>query len=262
MADEQHPTEAELVRGLPIKQDPAAKPVILNPNLPTMEQKGAVKTVLRNTLLPLMGAGRSVPAAGANLMAAVSAQGSAPAGPPERPQEPKGTASAAAAEDGYVRLDVHFENGKLAVTGLKEVPGPLAVPSTVTRGYAYEVLLDGQQIALGSVPDVGVQRAFANRDVPDPQGKHFFINVPTFDFAVRVPRGYLHTANLPKLAIVLHRVEDAPDRFTTLSPLAQQPGVKTTEISRIAGVRLDELAPPVRPAFEKIVNELDQLHQH
>lgn len=38
---------------------------------------------------------------------------------------------------------------------MKEVPGLLGLPSAVTRGYAYEVLIDDQQVALGSVPDVG-----------------------------------------------------------------------------------------------------------
>ncbi|HEY5339740.1 MAG TPA: hypothetical protein VIK27_01825 [Candidatus Aquilonibacter sp.] len=262
MADEQHPIGHEAARGLPIKQDQTAEPVILDPHLPAMEKTGAVKTVLRNTLQPLMGAGSAVPGNGEKLMPALPGQPAPSGGLPAKPQEAKAAATGAAAEDGYVRLDVHFENGKLTVAGLKQVPGPLAIASAVIRGYAYEVLLEGQQVALGSVPDVGVRRAFANRDVAGPQGKHFFFNVPDFDFAVRFPRSFLHTTNLPKLAIVLHRVEDAPDRLTTLAPLAQQTGVKTTEIARLAGLQVDEIAPVARPAFEKLVNEMDRLHEH
>jgi hypothetical protein len=258
MPDEKDLRAEQPLRGLPTKQDPAAEPVILAPHLPAMEKVGAVKTVLRNTLLPLMGAGGMQSSGGQGTMAAVPARIEEPVALSGKAQEPKVIGESSAAGDGYVRLDVHVENGKLSLVGIKQVPGPLALPSTLIRGYAYEILLDAQQVALGSVPDVGVQRAFANRDVPDPQGKHFFIKVPTFDFAARIPRGYLVSANLPKLTVVLHNVEDAPDRFTTLAPLQQQTGVKTTEIGRMAGVSLENLPAAVRPALERIVNELDK----
>jgi hypothetical protein len=156
-------------------------------------------------------------------------------------------------------LEVHVENRKLSVTGVKQVAGPLSFPNAVIHGYVYEVLLDDQQIALGSLPDVGVRRAFANRDVPDPQGKHFFVDVPTFDFSVRIPKGHLVTANLGKLNIVLHKVEDAPDRFTSLAPLQKQPGVKTYEVGRLAGIKLDEVSPAVRSTLEQILEEADKL---
>jgi hypothetical protein len=96
-------------------------------------------------------------------------------------------------------VDVHVEHGKLSITGVRQVPGPLAIPSAAIHANAYEVTLDDQQIALGSLPDLGVRRAFANRDVPDPQGKHYIIDVPRFDFAARIPEGHLATVNLPKL---------------------------------------------------------------
>jgi hypothetical protein len=151
------------------------------------------------------------------------------------------------------------ENGKLSVTGIRQVPGPLAMPSAVIHGYAYEVLLNDQQVGLGSLPDVGVRRAFANRDVPEPQGKHFLIDVPTFDFAARIPKGYLVIANLPKLNIVLHKVDEAPDRFISLAPLQKQPGVKATEVGRLAGIKVEELSPAVRPNLERILSEANKL---
>jgi hypothetical protein len=154
---------------------------------------------------------------------------------------------------------VHVDNGKLSITDAGQVPGPLAMPSAVIHGYAYEVLLNDQQVALGSLPDVGVRRAFANRDVPDPQGKHFFVNIPTFDFTVRIPNGHFVTANLPNLNIVLQNVTEAPDRFTSLAPLEKQPGVKTTEVGRLAGIRLEQLAPEVRPTLQRILGESDRL---
>jgi hypothetical protein len=161
-------------------------------------------------------------------------------------------------ESGYVRLTVRLENGQLSVTDAKQVPGPLAMPSSVVHGYAYEVLLDDQQVALGSIPDVGVRRSFANRDVPGPEGKHHFAKIPTIEFSVRIPKSYFSTRNLPKLNIVLHDVREAPDRFTSLAPLQKQTGVNTVEVSRLAGIRLEQVSPTVRPALEQILREIDK----
>lgn len=253
------PTKPEqALRGLPVKQDPTAAPVIIAPRLPVMEKAGAVSTVLRNTLLPLMGAGPPRPTGGEGLMTEVPAQEQASAPFSGKPQEPKAAPPAPKSEGGYVRVEVHVENGKLSVVGMTQVPGPLAMPSAVIHGYAYEVLLNDQQIALGSLPDVGVRRAFANRNVEGPQGKHFFADLPTFDFIARIPRGYLVTANLPRLNIVLHKVEEAPDRFTSLAPLMKQTGVKTTEVGRLAGLRLEALAPGVRSTLQEILSEGDR----
>jgi hypothetical protein len=243
------------VRALPVEQSATADPVLAFPSLPAMEKVDAVKTVHRNPLLPLMGAGAPVHTKGEGLMAQVPLKTSPPERPPGAPQQPKVSPPGPTSSDGYIRLELHVENGRLSIIGMKQVPGPLALPSAVARGYAYEVLVDEQQVALGSVPDVGVRRAFANRDVPGPQGKHYIVNVPTFDFSARIPKGYVTTMNLPKLNIVVHRVREAPDRFTTLAPLQRQSGVETEEVGRLAGIKLEELAPAVRPQLEEILKE-------
>jgi hypothetical protein len=173
---------------------------------------------------------------------------------PEKPQQPI-SQPAPTETGGYVRMEVHYDNGRLSVVGVKRVPGPLGMPSGVIRGYVYEVLLNNQEIGLGSLPDVGVQRAFANSTVEGPQGKHHFGKLPTFDFFVRIPAAYVNTDNLSKLQVVLHNVEDAPDRLTSLGPLGTQPGVKATEVGRLAGIQLEQLSPAVRPEFERIVSE-------
>jgi hypothetical protein len=251
----------DILREIPQQQRPDAPPVVLNPSLPAMEKTGDVKTVLRNTLLPLMGAGAPIhPGGPSGLMEAAPSGPQQPTHPlPSKPQEPKPSSAPPTLTGGYVRLQVRSENGNLSIVGAKQVPGPLAMPSGVIHGYVYEVLLDEQQIALGSVPDAGVMRSFANRDVPGPQGKHHFATVPSFEFAVRIPAGHLVTANLPKLNIVLHKVEQAPDRFTSLAPLARQPGVKLQEVARLPGIRLDQLPVAVRPELERIVTENERL---
>ena len=259
MPDEKPINPADLIRALPTKQEISAPPVVQAPHLPSMEATGAVQTILRNTLLPLMGSGGGQTGGGQGRMDAVPANTSTSSAPSGKPQQPKAGVEVLSPGEGYVRLEVHVENGKLSVTGAKHVAGPLAMPSAVIHGYAYEVLLNDQQVALGSLPDVGLRRAFANRDVPDPQGKHFLVEVPTFDFTVRVPNGHFVTANLPKLNIVLHNVTEAPDRFTSLAPLAKQAGVKTTEVGRLTGINVEQLSPNVRPALQQILTVTDKL---
>jgi hypothetical protein len=75
---------------------------------------------------------------------------------------------------------------------------------------------------------------------------------------VRIPKSYLSTRNLPKLNIVLHDIREAPDRFTTLAPLQKQPAVSTVEVGRLAGIRLDQVLPTVRPVLEQIISETDK----
>lgn len=113
-------------------------------------------------------------------------------------------------------------------------------------------------MALGSVPDVGVWRSFANRDVFGPAGKHHFAKIPAVEFYVRIPKSYVSTAKLPKPNIVLHDVREAPDRLTSLAPLQQRSGVNTIEVGRLAEMRLDQLSPTVRPCLEEILLETDK----
>jgi hypothetical protein len=191
-------------------------------------------------------------------MGPVPTQPAEPSAPENKAQQPRGAQVVPTPSGGYVRVKVRLHNGQLSVIDLKEVPGPLAMPSGITRGYVYEVLLDEQQVALGSIPDLGVRRSFANRDVPGPEGKHHFAKLSTTEFFVRIPKGYVSTANLPKLTIVLQDIRDAPHRLTSLAPFQRQPGVNAVEVSRLAGLRLEQLSPTVRPLLEQIVSETDK----
>lgn len=255
MPNPEETKSTQVLSNLPSEQSATAPPVIIAPHLPSMEKLGEVKTVQRNTLLPLMGAGAPQRTVGAGLMAAVPTQIPVSSPPPQQPKEGQ---FAPASRDGYVRVQIRVEKGQLSVIDIKQVPGPLAIPSAVIRGYTYEVLLDEQQIALGSVPDVGVRRSFANSDVRGPEGKHHFTALPTFEFFARIPKGHVSTANLPKINIVLHNVQEAPDRLTTLTPLQKQSGVNTVEVGRLSGIKLEQLPPAIRPHLEQILKETDK----
>jgi hypothetical protein len=230
-------------------------PIVNAPGLPFMEDVGKVKTVLRNSLLPTMGADFPAAPTGENLMTKIGDMSETPPWPGQGPQRPKPDQAAPSPTEGYIRVEIHAANGQLSVIGASEVPGPLTIPSAVINGFAYEVLVDDQQIALGSIPDVGLRRAFANRDVPGPEGQHRFIQVPTFDFFVRIPKAHVSDANLPKLTVVLHNVRQAPDRLAPATALQRQDGVETIEVARLSGLSLEQLPPAARPLFEKVLQE-------
>jgi len=185
-------------------------------------------------------------------MVEIHRAGELPSWPGTGPQKPKGEAAPAPAES-YVRVEFHVENGRLSVVSAKEVAGPLTTPSAVIRGHVYEVLIGDQQIALGSLPDVGVRRAFANRDVPGAEGKHRFFQTPTFDFFARIPRAHVTADNLEKMTVVLHNVHEAPDRLVPSLPLSRQSGTVTTELARFASLGLEHLPATARLPFENIL---------
>jgi hypothetical protein len=217
-----------------------------------MEPVGEVRTVVRNMALPPMGPPVPVEP-GENRMVEVHRAGELPPWHATGPQKPKEGEAATASVEGYVRVEFHVENGRLSVVSAKEVAGPLTMPSAVIRGHAYEVLIGDQQIALGSLPDVGVRRAFANRDVPGPEGKHHFFQTPAFDFFARIPRAHVTADNLQRMTVVLHNVHEAPDRLVPGLSLHRQSGVVTTEVARFASLGLEQLPAAARPPFERIL---------
>jgi hypothetical protein len=230
----------------------AVSAVVVHPELPQMIKLGTALPAPQSTnKLPQMGQGPAPPQ-GAR-MAEVPATH-----PPDvnmqnlKPQEAH--PAAATPGESYVRLTVHSENGVLSVVDAHEVAGPVAIPGAVAHGLVYEAQINDQQVALGSIPDAGVQRSFANRDVPGKEGKHGIATRTSFDFHVRVPKAHLTATALPQLHIVLHEVKEAPDRLLTGDLLAKQPGVVTTEVGRLAGIRLQEVAAEARPRLQKILN--------
>ena len=54
MADKKPTNPEQVLRGLPIKQDPKAEPVVLAPHLPPMEKVDAVSTVAHDPVLLAM----------------------------------------------------------------------------------------------------------------------------------------------------------------------------------------------------------------
>jgi hypothetical protein len=236
---------------LPRHQSAKAAPVVVNRDLPTMAAPRSIRAEPKKAGQILMDMGAKRPAGGKERMAKVPKNTSGKQPNERKPQQPY-RRTAQAALDGYVRLELHRENGRLSVVGVHEVAGPLTIPDAIIHGHVYEVLVGDRRIGLGSIPDAGGRHSFANADVPGPEGKHHFIAEPAFDFFVRVPKAELTQAALPHLQVVLYRITAAPDRLSA-QPLAKHPGVEAVAIAHLPGIETAALPPNVRRHLERLL---------
>jgi hypothetical protein len=235
-----------------LQQGPAGVAFKL-PNLPAMEAVGAVKTPMQTANLKPMT--MDAPAAGTQgrmdafraglpevvRPAVLQAQQGSPLTHPVQPS------------DGYMRMEIHSENGQLSIVGAQSVDGPLAQPEKITTGLVYEATVDNQQVALGSLPDANISRAFANSDVPDYHGKHRVTLRTSYNFFVRIPKSQLTAVTMPKLNIVLHNVTSAPDLVKPGILLSQQTGILHQEVGRISGINLASLPVEIKPLLQNLL---------
>jgi hypothetical protein len=170
--------------------------------------------------------------------------------PPQQPRQ----VNKGAQKESYLRLTMHAEDGTLTVVGAHEVEGPLDVPDMLITGLVYEVAIEDQRVSMGSLPDVGIVRSFANRDVPDPEGKHGFQQVSGFDFNVRIPRQALSPTALQHLRISLYRLHQAPKQSLRRETLRQQLSEEElSEVARLVGLPADRVAGPARAELERVL---------
>src|SRR5216683_4540258 len=89
MANKKQANPPEVLRKLPLEQSATAAAIVIAPHLPAMERIGEVKTVQRNALLPLMGAGHHQSTKGEGVMAQVPSKMPPPLPHTGKSQEPK-----------------------------------------------------------------------------------------------------------------------------------------------------------------------------
>jgi len=182
--------------------------------------------------------------------------------PPHRPidQQPSEHGGPRSGEY-YVRLTVRVDDGNLSVVDSHFVDGPLAQTTVFHGPFAYEVTDGGRLLHAGSIPDLGVVRAFADPEGTPEQHRHHSYQQTSYEFDVRVPAAALREAALSNVAIILHRVK-APDqigtRATSLAevPLASQRSEAFREIGRVVGIPPHLLTPDLHrdqptPAAER-----------
>jgi hypothetical protein len=158
--------------------------------------------------------------------------------PPRRSRSSKDDGSGG---DGYLRLRVLVEPGKLSLVGGTVVEGPLAQAAELHPGLAYEVTLGSRRVAVGQVQDAGVWRSFG-----DPSGRpalsgHHITLLPSYEIAVRVPLTGLSMAALRRANLTVYRWRgDAADTQGERSVKARL-GKRVETIGRLKGIRIDSL---------------------
>ncbi|MGH2718380.1 MAG: hypothetical protein ACRDJU_07360 [Actinomycetota bacterium] len=255
-------------------QKEGAAPVIENSGLPAMPAVGTdlsaaatTKAAVGNPALRLVAAkgamGSAQPPTGGNLMGAVPDAGTLAApgvggkggaeaggGGARGDQAALRVTPAAAPSESYVRMLISVSGSQVTVSQVAEVPGPLSDPSPLQGGLAYEVTLGDRSLRVGSIPDPGVRRAFASDQAPEQFREHFVVEVPDYEFTVRVPKQALAAADLPSVHVAVLQVDPgqviqpAGDK-----PLATQFPQLVKEVTRLQGIRAETLPEPVRAAL-------------
>lgn len=157
----------------------------------------------------------------------------------------------AAADDGYVRVRMHVENGEITVIGAKAVEGPLTVQERVQAELVFEVTNNKRRISMGNILDVGVSRGF-----PDPQGRatgHSIIPTPSFDFTVRVPKKEFSETSLSRLSVVVYRAKGTLPEEIGNDKRGFAAHEQLREVARMDGIKMDNLAGDVREQVRRAV---------
>ena len=123
-----------------------------------------------------------------------------------------------------------------------KVDGPLIIEDRIDGNLAYEVILSSKRIALGSIMDVGVLRSFPNPyGVPGQEG-HFFVELPSYEFDVRIPAKDLSISLLPNVEIRLYEVKTPISKIIDEKSLGDQFRNELNEVSRLKGINIKTLS--------------------
>lgn len=160
----------------------------------------------------------------------------------EPPRRRRG-ATAPEPEPGYVVLHMRLAGERLRVVDSRLMPGPLAADVALTGSHAYEVAVAGRLVHTGSLPDLGVQRSFANPQATEGvETGHHLAARRTVDFTVRVPAGEVTEESLEQVEVVLLRVKGEvtidrldDERVSTRFPRELRP------VARLSGLPLEPL---------------------
>jgi hypothetical protein len=151
------------------------------------------------------------------------------------------------ANDGYVRLVVQVDQGQMQVVEAREVAGPLVQPDTVAHGLAHELLIGGRRVAVGSMPDAAVARAFTE---PGHEGPREHIRpLDKFDFVIRVPRSELRGADLSNITVNVVSVQANRGNALSDVPLQQDPTLDVTPVATLTNLA----ATPVPTSLRQII---------
>jgi hypothetical protein len=229
--------------------EPDAEPVIENPRRPMMTDRPPRPRKIGGKVLE-MADDPKPPKGSRNRMDPLPKRAPRPRGqrlplddqtearPPRRPP---------ARRPSYVRMRVRLEAGSLSVQDIQRVEGPLVADEELHGDLAYEVTVGGRRVASGSVPDVGVARAFPHPDPAPGQEGHQFVPALTHDVIVRVPSDAVSLRALPRVDVALYRLKEGPlPKADDDRPLTARFTKELREVARLRGIELDALPQDAR----------------
>lgn len=155
------------------------------------------------------------------------------------------------AEDGYVRMVVHYADGQLSVTDAREVDGPLVQPATLSSGLAHELRVGDRPVAVGSMPDAATNRSFSEIGPSGPQPHHIYQR-DEFDFVVRVPRAALRGADPASIAVELVEIR-TDGRLAQVSgrPLTEDPALNARPVASLGSLAASGMPDSLRQVIEE-----------
>jgi hypothetical protein len=137
----------------------------------------------------------------------------------------------------YIRIRVRVHNDRLTVLDSHLVGGPLAMPKQFSGSNAYEVTLNGRLLHAEALPDLGIQRSFANLSGPKEQHGHYITERPIFDFMVRVPAKEVTAETIGKMTVRLYRLkEEVRTARLDTATLADQFEREVREVAELVGL--------------------------
>ncbi|HEX8304759.1 MAG TPA: hypothetical protein VF612_07765 [Jatrophihabitans sp.] len=137
----------------------------------------------------------------------------------------------------YIRLRVRVRGDQLSVLDSHLVDGPLGQITGFSGANAYEVSVGDRLLHAGSLPDLGLQRSFANPNGPADQRGHHFTDRSTYEFMARVPAHEVTPETIDRIAIRLHRIkEEARTDRLGAAPLAEQFARQVRPVAELVGL--------------------------
>lgn len=141
----------------------------------------------------------------------------------------------------YLRLTVRVEDGVFSIVDSHLVAGPLAQTQTLQGGHAYEVSAQGRVLHVGSIPDLGTFRSFANPKGTLEQHRHHSYQLTTYEFDARVSLAELRGVDPATVSIALFRVKQAdvvgtPPATLDVRSFAMKREQQLREVGRVAGI--------------------------
>jgi hypothetical protein len=126
----------------------------------------------------------------------------------QQARQTRGGGRSATPREQYIRLRIRVSHGQLSVVDSHLVDGPLGQVVGFPGDFAYEVTLGDRLLHAGALPDLGVQRSFANPNGPPEQHGHYISERSVYEFAARLPADEVTPETIGQIAVRLHRVKE------------------------------------------------------